>query len=164
MSRHEKKQFDPHMQEEVCTICADASNQLPKVRLECGHCFPVECCVQWFRYHHTSCPNCRDVSFPCTAVMSPTRRVRMLVRRKDKMPGAIRRKVGLLQHRKARLQELKRSLDDYCKENKQVFKGLRSLRRKMVTMANKCDDLHEELSRTPCPNVPLIEEEQEEEL
>ena len=135
---------------EVCTICADEGDESQKVRLECGHCFHVECCVQWFRYHHTSCPNCRDTAVCCTAIVSSQQRVRSLIGKKASVPGVVRRRIGVYQRCKARMQELKSSLDEYCKEHRHVFKGLRALRRKVHVQAERCDDMHEVLARTPC--------------
>ena len=82
------------MEGEVCTICADEGDESQKVRLECGHCFHVECCVQWFRYHHTSCPNCRDTAVCCTAIVSSQQRVRSLIGKKASVPGVVRRRIG----------------------------------------------------------------------
>lgn len=43
----------------TCSICA-CDVEEHGTTLDCGHTFHVSCIIQWFRYEHTSCPNCRS--------------------------------------------------------------------------------------------------------
>lgn len=74
---------------DCCTICAcdfEEGDQITTLT-GCDHRFHVGCILQWFRYEHASCPNCRSVhSREVWTRRSPAQRIADMRRRKTLHP------------------------------------------------------------------------------
>jgi hypothetical protein len=99
-----------------CSICAEEADPADpaSTTLECGHTFHVACALRWFRYEHTTCPNCRSertqhVWSRCT----PAQRVATLRRKRASLSTAAKRKLSYLDRVRAQSAAL-------CKERKEL--------------------------------------------
>ena len=54
--------------EKVCTICFDEISESQMYKLECNHCFHVECIVKNIQCGNISCPSCRKLPHHLTNV------------------------------------------------------------------------------------------------
>ena len=74
------------MTDDCCSICAGTTEgQL--TTLDCGHVMHVRCVLEWFRYHHDTCPNCRATeSRERWTRKTPRERVSVIRRRKNLSP------------------------------------------------------------------------------
>ena len=109
-----------------CTICA-GTTEGALTTLECGHTFHVHCALQWFRYHNTSCPNCRSEA--CQQAWSrrtPRQRVSSLRRRRD-LPVPLRRLIARLDRSREVSRRLLAERRAFKKDNAAVLREERRL-------------------------------------
>jgi len=140
----------------MCSICACGTEDEDYTTLECGHTFHVACVLQWFRYEHTTCPNCRSSeTHQVWARRSPAERVAAMKRRKN-VPHATRRKLNSLNKTKEKWMATSRERKDLQKTYNAVFQKYNKLSTQEHHQRCKYYDMIRTLARTCVPNVPFM--------
>lgn len=108
-----------------CSICAEEvdPSDAKSTTLECGHHFHVECALRWFRYEHSTCPNCRSSATREVWTRStPAQRVAALRRKKKTLPPLVRRKLAYLDRTRSLSASLAREKADLHRAHADVFR------------------------------------------
>lgn len=141
----------------TCTICSDALEGTEWTRLECGHSFHVACVLQWFRYEHTTCPNCRsDQTQHVWTRRTPLQHVSDLRKRKKSLPKYVQKKLLTCDTARRVHKDNKRELNKLHKEYKEIFKKQRKLENKVYASARKYRDIVHELTHVSSPGAPML--------
>ncbi len=146
---------------EICSICVepvdDVAGPTGSVTLECGHTFHCECAIQWFRYHHTSCPNCRadDVENGWKRV-TPQQRIANMRRQRHTLTRRVRRRLETYDTLTVRLREEQRSFSEFKRQHRDVLKEHSRMENAVTKLKFQHHELLRQLSWTAIPNVPHL--------
>lgn len=141
----------------TCTICADTLEGTEATTLECGHSFHVACVLQWFRYEHKTCPNCRSARTQHVWThRTPLQRVADLRKRRSKLPARVQKQLLRCDDARKQTAQVKQELKALRREHKDLFRQERLLRRKSYTCARRHRQLVSQLSLVSAPGVPLL--------
>lgn len=145
------------MSVENCAICVEPLEASTTVRLECGHSFHPNCAIQWFRYHHTSCPLCRSTGQQQRwNLVTPCQRIQGLKRIRHMLPHCIRVRLHRYEELSQRMSVSNRKFVEYRARHRDIIReylkqenGLRRVRTAKYRLQN-------ELARTHIPDVPHL--------
>lgn len=131
------------MDDDCCTICAGTTEgQL--TTLECGHTFHIHCALQWFRYHNSTCPNCRsDVCNQVWTRKTPGQRVSAMKRRKN-LPSHVQRLVKQLDRARQQYNSARCEQREFLSTHADVLRK----RSKLTTRVRHSKKRVHELTRT----------------
>lgn len=123
--------------------------------LECRHTFHVNCVVNWFRYNHQGCPNCRSCdTSELWSRKTPHQRVSILRRRKRRTPE-MNRLIGRLDGVRAKRRALTEEHKEYRRTNAGVIRTLVNHHRTLQNLAEREECLVERIDRS-CHTVPRM--------
>lgn len=149
-----------------CTICACADDgSKTTTTLDCGHTFHVGCILEWFRYEHTTCPNCRSEGGVREWIaQTPTQCLtRLRRRRRSSLPWELQRGLTKVETTRERIKELRRVCRTFRRDHAEVFREARALERKVYEAHERYDRQVNELALAATGHVPLLVLREEEE-
>lgn len=141
---------------DACSICADELDGTQNVTLECGHSFHVACALRWFRYEHTTCPNCRSShTQQVWARRTPAQRIAAM-RRQRNLPAPLRAKLRQLDRAHVRWSATRAERRAVRADNTDVFRRERRLARAEGSSRAKYRSLLHSIAWLSAPNVPFL--------
>ena len=125
------------MANEECSICAGTYEGEAMVTLECTHRFHVDCVVQWFRYHNTSCPNCRsDTCHERWTRRTPLQRIAALRKRRN-LPAPTRTLIRKLDECRTTQRAARAELRALRVQHRAVFQTVSKLNTRIFACARR---------------------------
>ena len=141
----------------VCTICAEdiADGEAAGTQLDCGHSFHVGCIVRWFRYEHTTCPNCRsDDATHAWTRCAASARISALRRKYASLPRDVRNMLDRLDRYASERGAMRRDLTSLRTVHKDIFAKERRLSSRWRQYEHKHSTLRRQIARVSAAGVP----------
>lgn len=145
----------------MCSICAEevSPSDPAATTIACGHVFHVPCILQWFRFEHTTCPNCRSEETEAEWTR-PTalQRIGAMRRRYRSLPKHMQKKLRDLDNIKTCISAATRARRQLRSEHAALFRNDRNLYTKIMNFKSRRHRLTQQLSTNiVCPHVPLLQ-------
>ena len=142
---------------ENCAICVEPLDPATAATLECGHAFHPSCAIQWFRYHHTSCPLCRSdgMQHRWTAA-TPAQRIQGLKRNRSSLSHAARVRLHRYEELHRRTQLSQKTFSEYRARHRDVIREYVKQHAALCRAKRAKQRVQNELVRIHVPEVPHL--------
>lgn len=144
---------------DICSICADEIGD-DSIVLPCSHTFHPECVVQWFRYHNSSCPNCRSISLQDRwGAITASQRIAKMMKKNviHTLPLHTQRKLVALKEYRNKSRSLRKEYSIFKKRHDSILKSYSSLKNRLFSFEHKQSSLERELTCVYIQGEPLLQ-------
>ena len=146
-----------------CAICFGASDDESKHRLQCGHAFHVNCCIDWFRTPQSNgrCPMCRGTQEEAETAISPmtcmirSRHIRNTVGRRRRIPTDLKRLLQTRTRAKDKMRAAQAEYRAFQREHRDVLTRVQRLRTKAYSAKRKLREKDRVIGLYSNDDVPL---------